>query len=152
MDKSTNLSERLKNRSRQIKEAVDAESCLIENDSTPSPSLNRPFFMIVLCAIISGLSLYFLWKTGIIMIPMGAVAIMAVAGFVLGLFAILAHSSALQHELNKQLLAKLKGITQGVVVDVERKTAGAVTHGSGFTYENIFAVEYDINGQSYTTQ
>ena len=103
-----------------------------------------------LTAVGGVVGLYALQKAGLIQVPLAVAAVAGVAGFVLGCIGFAAKSFAFV-TAEKASAGRLQTASaKGLVTGVRRVQSGAVSDAGGFTYANVYSVEFAVSGAPHT--
>jgi hypothetical protein len=103
-----------------------------------------------LIAVGGVLGLYALQKAGLIEVPLAVAAVAGLGGFVLGCIGFAPKAFAFARAEKASAGQVQKAHAKGLVTGVKRVRAGAVSDGAGFTYANVYSVEFDVSGESHT--
>lgn len=145
------MSERLKNKSQQLKDAVVAE----QGSSNASTGLLKPLWLVLASGVSAGGAGALLFSLFVDKDNLDAgefipyITMGGIVAIILTIICIILHYWVAQFEREKQRRAKLQGQTQGVVVGMERVAAGGTP--TGIMYSPSFSIEYDVGGQVFST-
>jgi hypothetical protein len=125
-----------------------------------SSPLKRQVRLTKLLAATSGIVIYFILRMFVFAKDFEVEGnenffIFITVAFLLGIASLvitsLTRGYALEHEKKLISAVALKGETQGVVTSMRREVRGAVSQGAGWMYVPIFTIEYEVSGQTYST-
>ncbi len=146
------LSANLEAKRRQILSSKQARSEAEAGVRPHHSKLKRVAWILRAVTIALIVGLYLAHNAEIIALPVAFFGIAVLGGFVLGVIGMVTKDFALDAETDAAAAAVLTAQAKGLVTGVSKEQAGAVGQGAGFTYRNVYSVEFEGPGGQQTIQ